>query len=148
MAMRLLKHVPVLNWASSSQAKSSIRWYPDHPPATKRRDSVQQYWCVVPAAGCGRRVGGDCPKQYLPLAGRPLIEHTLKRLANHRHIAGLMVVLAEHDARWPGVSTLANKPVHTATGGAQRCDSVLAGLEALPAKVGACLLYTSPSPRD
>ncbi len=98
---------------------------------------MQQYWCVVPAAGCGRRVGGDCPKQYLPLAGRPLIEHTLKRLANHRHIAGLMVVLAEHDARWPGVSTLANKPVHTATGGAQRCDSVLAGLEALPAKVGA-----------
>ena len=50
-------------------------------------------WCVVPAAGRGTRVGGDLPKQYLPLAGRPLILHTLDRLAAHPSVAGLMVVL-------------------------------------------------------
>ena len=45
--------------------------------------SGRSWWCVVPAAGRGTRVGGACPKQYLPLAGRPLIEHTLERLAAH-----------------------------------------------------------------
>ena len=94
-------------------------------------------WCLVPAAGSGTRVGGDCPKQYLPLAGRALIEHTLERLAAHPRIAGLMVVLGAADTYWPGIATLNGKPVLTAIGGAQRSDSVLAGLEALPADVAA-----------
>jgi 2-C-methyl-D-erythritol 4-phosphate cytidylyltransferase len=94
-------------------------------------------WCVVPAAGRGTRVGGDCPKQYLPLAGRPLIEHTLERLAAHPRIAGLLVVLGATDAHWPGVGTLHGKLVFTAIGGAERSDSVLAGMDALPEAVGA-----------
>ena len=94
-------------------------------------------WCVVPAAGRGTRVGGDCPKQYLPLAGRPLIEHTLERLAAHPQIAGLLVVLGATDAHWSGVDALHGKPVLTAVGGAERSDSVLAGIDALPAVVGA-----------
>ena len=93
-------------------------------------------WCVVPAAGRGTRVGGDCPKQYLPLAGRPLIEHTLERLAAHPRIAGLLVTLSVVDAHWPGVATLNSKPVLTAVGGAERSDSVLAGIDALPDTVG------------
>lgn len=92
-------------------------------------------WCVVPAAGRGTRVGGDVPKQYLPLAGRPLILHTLERLAAHPRIAGLLVILGAGDAHWPGLDRLGGKPVLTATGGAERCDSVLAGLDALPAAV-------------
>ena len=94
-------------------------------------------WCVVPAAGRGTRVGGDCPKQYLPLAGRPLIEHTLERLAAHPQIAGLLVVLGAADAHWSGVGMLHGKPVLTAVGGAERSDSVLAGIDALPEVVGA-----------
>jgi 2-C-methyl-D-erythritol 4-phosphate cytidylyltransferase len=94
-------------------------------------------WCVVPAAGRGTRVGGDCPKQYLPLAGRPLIEHTLERLAAHPQIAGLLVVLGATDTHWPGIGTLHGKPVLTAVGGAERSDSVLAGIDALPEQVGA-----------
>ncbi len=94
-------------------------------------------WCVVPAAGRGTRVGGDCPKQYLPLAGRPLIEHTLERLAAHPQIAGLLVVLGATDAHWSGIGMLNGKPVLTAIGGAERSDSVLAGIDALPDAVGA-----------
>ena len=94
-------------------------------------------WCVVPAAGRGVRVGGSCPKQYLPLAGRPLIEHTLGRLAAHPRIAGLLVTLAAADAHWSGLAMLNGKPVLTATGGTERSDSVLAGLDALPETVGA-----------
>lgn len=92
-------------------------------------------WCVIPAAGRGTRVGGDCPKQYLPLAGRALILHTLERLAAHPRIAGLLVALAASDMRWPGIDSLGGKPVLVATGGDERADSVLAGLRALPAEV-------------
>ncbi|GAB2544583.1 2-C-methyl-D-erythritol 4-phosphate cytidylyltransferase [Rhodanobacter koreensis] len=99
--------------------------------------SAPLVWCVVPAAGRGTRVGGTCPKQYLPLAGRPLIEHTLERLAAHPQIAGLLVTLAPADAHWSGTTILNGKPVLTAIGGAERSDSVLAGLEALPETVAA-----------
>jgi 2-C-methyl-D-erythritol 4-phosphate cytidylyltransferase len=94
-------------------------------------------WCLVPAAGRGTRVGGDCPKQYLPLGGRPLIEHTLERLAAHPSIAGLLVILDAADTRWPGTTMLNGKPILTTVGGAERSDSVLAGVDALPATVGA-----------
>ena len=99
--------------------------------------SVATLWCVVPAAGRGTRVGTDCPKQYLPLAGRPLIQHTLDRLAAHPRIAGLLVTLGAADEHWPGLTTLNGKPVLTAVGGAERSDSVLAGIEALPQHVAA-----------
>lgn len=92
-------------------------------------------WCVVPAAGRGTRVGGSVPKQYLPLAGRPLILHTLERLASHPRIAGLMVVLGDNDGHWPGVDHLYGKPVLTTLGGAERCDSVLAGVRVLPQEI-------------
>lgn len=92
-------------------------------------------WCVVPAAGRGARVGGDIPKQYLPLAGRSLILHTLDRLAILPEVAGIMVVLGANDRWWPGIDELHGTPVRTTLGGAERCDSVLAGLRALPEDV-------------
>ena len=92
-------------------------------------------WCVVPAAGRGTRMGADCPKQYLPLVGQPLIVHTLERLAAHPRIAGLVVVLSAKDEHWPGTTILCGKPVRTAIGGTERSDSVLAGLQALPSEV-------------
>lgn len=88
-------------------------------------------WCVVPAAGRGTRVRADVPKQYLDLAGRPMLLHTLERLAAMPCVAGLMVVLAAGDRRWPCWTQAHGKPVRTAPGGAQRADSVLAGLQAL-----------------
>jgi 2-C-methyl-D-erythritol 4-phosphate cytidylyltransferase len=90
---------------------------------------------VIAAAGRGARMGAAVPKQYLDLAGQPLMLHTLRRLATHARIAGLLVVLGVGDRRWPGMTHLAGKPVLTATGGAERADSVLAGLHALPATV-------------
>ncbi|MDR3386465.1 MAG: 2-C-methyl-D-erythritol 4-phosphate cytidylyltransferase [Rudaea sp.] len=92
-------------------------------------------WCVVPAAGRSTRVGGDTPKQYLPIAGKPLLLHTLEHLAAHPRIAGLMVVLAADDRLWPQMTQLHDKPVRIAIGGNERADSVLAGLAALRAIV-------------
>lgn len=92
-------------------------------------------WVVVPAAGSGRRMAAGRPKQYLPLAGARVIDWTLERLASHPAIAGIMLVLAAEDARWQGRQRVADKPLLQAVGGAERSDSVLAGLEGLPSSV-------------
>lgn len=92
-------------------------------------------WCVVVAAGRGLRFGGEVPKQYVPIDGRPLLAWTLERLAAQPRIAGLLVVLAEADPYWPGLEKPAGTPLRTATGGTARADSVLAGLAALPDSV-------------
>lgn len=94
-------------------------------------------WAVVPAAGQGSRYGGEVPKQYLEVAGEPLLAHTLRALLSHPGVAGAAVVLSDGDPRWPGWSELEGKPVLACVGGEERADSVLAGLEALPAEVRA-----------
>ena len=86
-------------------------------------------WCVVPAAGRGARFGGGIPKQYLILAGKPMLLRTIEVLAAHPRIAGVMVAIAADDRHWQDVA--GTKPVMTATGGEQRAHSVLAGLRAL-----------------
>ena len=92
-------------------------------------------WCVVPAAGKGVRAGGDRPKQYQSLAGRPLLDHTLERLAAHPRIAGLIVVIAADDLHFSAVESIGGKPLIAAIGGSERSESVLAGVLALPATV-------------
>ncbi|KAA2285765.1 2-C-methyl-D-erythritol 4-phosphate cytidylyltransferase [Arenimonas fontis] len=92
-------------------------------------------WAVLPAAGRGLRFGAGLPKQYLELAGRPLIEHSLRAVLDHDDVDGAMVVLAAGDRHWPGWREIGGKPVLVCTGGAERAESVLAGLRALPATV-------------
>jgi 2-C-methyl-D-erythritol 4-phosphate cytidylyltransferase len=92
-------------------------------------------WAIVPAAGRGARFGGDVPKQYLEVAGQPLIAHTLQVLLAHPAVQGAVVVLAGDDALWPGWQSIGDKPLLTCTGGGERADSVLAGLAALPDSV-------------
>lgn len=93
-------------------------------------------WAVVPAAGSGRRFGADVPKQYAVIDGQPLLFWTLTRLAQVQRLRGMMVVLSADDPHWPDWTSIGDKPVLTAVGGAERADSVLAGLRALPATVG------------
>ncbi len=99
--------------------------------------ATERFWCVVPAAGRGLRFGAGLPKQYVALAGQPLLLWTLQRLVATPRIAGLMVVLAADDPCWPKLDSLGGKPVLTVIGAAERSGSVLAGLRALPESVGA-----------
>ena len=92
-------------------------------------------WAIVPAAGRGTRFGGDMPKQYLDVAGQPLLLHALQALLAHPAVQGAVVALAEGDVHWPGWQVLADKPVVTCIGGSERADSVLAALAALPESV-------------
>ena len=62
-----------------------------------------RYWCVVPAAGVGRRMGGVIPKQYLLLNGKLVIEHVLERLLDHPLTASIYVAVANEDRWWDGI---------------------------------------------
>lgn len=93
-------------------------------------------WVIVPAAGSGTRFGGERPKQYVQIGGRPLIAHTLSALLRHPRIAGAMVALAAQDTHWAGWQAMLGKPILRCDGGATRARSVLAGLRALPAQIG------------
>ena len=89
-------------------------------------------WVVVPAAGYGQRMGADLPKQYLPLAGKPVMRWTLEALLAHPRVAGVMLSVAADDTRWKEcVPKDAGARVRSVTGGAQRAESVEAGLLAL-----------------
>lgn len=88
-------------------------------------------WCIVPAAGRGQRFGGELPKQYVEIAGKPLLLWTLESLASLPEIAGMVVAIAADDRWWPNPGSLAGKPVRVVTGGDERADSVRAGLDVL-----------------
>ncbi len=91
-----------------------------------------RYWAIVPAAGIGKRVGGDLPKQYLPLAGRSVIEHTLYRLSLQPRLTEIVVVLSKDDSSWRKLHLdWISKPVRTVIGGGERCHSVLNGLKSI-----------------
>ena len=55
---------------------------------------------LVPCAGTGVRAGGDGPKQYRPIAGRPMVAHTLGALATVPRLTATLVVLAPDDQRF------------------------------------------------
>jgi 2-C-methyl-D-erythritol 4-phosphate cytidylyltransferase len=93
-----------------------------------------KYWVVVPAAGSSRRMAGaGLPKQYLQLAGRSVIEWALTPFLERPDCERIVVVLAENDRRWRKQSLARDPRVVTATGGAERVDSVRAGLRSLAA---------------
>jgi 2-C-methyl-D-erythritol 4-phosphate cytidylyltransferase len=91
---------------------------------------VPRYIALVPAAGTGARMGMETPKQYLQVAGRPLLYYTLRKLAAHPSIERILVVLAPADRRFAGVSCADIRcPVDTLyCGGSERCASVYNGL--------------------
>lgn len=89
------------------------------------------YWAVVPAAGAGRRMGGDRPKQYLSLAGKTILEHSLGKLLDSPEISGAVVAISDDDGYWGGLDFQHQKPVMVAPGGNERSDSVLSALQVL-----------------
>lgn len=94
---------------------------------------------VIVAAGRGERAGSpeEGPKQYRPIGGKPVIEHTLKTFLEWQHSAAIAVVIHHDDAALfgPIAQHLGLKEgFHVVMGGATRQKSVLAGLEALEAE--------------
>jgi 2-C-methyl-D-erythritol 4-phosphate cytidylyltransferase/2-C-methyl-D-erythritol 2,4-cyclodiphosphate synthase len=87
---------------------------------------------VVVGAGRSQRFGGDLPKQFLELAGKPVIHRSVEALSSCPGIAGVVVVLPSADATGPRGETLRRLPgVRTVVaGGATRACSALNGARA------------------
>lgn len=88
-------------------------------------------WGVVPAAGRGLRMANELPKQYLPLAGKTVLEHTLQRMLGWEILQRVVVVLDAADTHFAQLAIASHEQLLRADGGAQRSASVLAGLQAL-----------------
>lgn len=93
-----------------------------------------KYWAVVPAAGVGKRMNANCPKQYLPLAGQTVIEQTLHNLLRADVFTAISVAISVEDPYWPELPIARHQQVITAPGGKERADSVLSALKALRAQ--------------
>lgn len=89
---------------------------------------------IVPAAGIGSRMGADCPKQYLTLAGKTILEHTLGCLLSHPAIARVIVALAPHDEWFEQLAVAADPRVLRVEGGSERAYSVLNALHVAEGK--------------
>ncbi|RZI76892.1 MAG: 2-C-methyl-D-erythritol 4-phosphate cytidylyltransferase [Variovorax sp.] len=95
--------------------------------------SPARLFVVIPCAGTGSRAGGGAPKQYQPIAGRPMVAHTIAAFrALGARLAGLMLVVSPGDeavrVALPDFPQTSERLV--ADGGATRAATVLAGLRA------------------
>lgn len=93
-----------------------------------------KFWLVIPAAGVGARMAADRPKQYLQIAGRCILEHTLHCFLDHPGLLGAVVCVAVDDPFWQQLQVANDVRIRRAPGGRERADSVLAGLQALLAE--------------
>ncbi|MDP3311004.1 MAG: 2-C-methyl-D-erythritol 4-phosphate cytidylyltransferase [Polaromonas sp.] len=105
------------------------------PPAPK--SLIPRFFALIPCAGQGTRAIGDSvktaglPKQYQPIAGAPMVMHTLKAFAEVSRIASCLVVVAPGDAFFEGQAPAGMEIAPC--GGDSRAASVLNGLGQLAA---------------
>jgi 2-C-methyl-D-erythritol 4-phosphate cytidylyltransferase len=106
-------------------------------------------WAVVPAGGRGRRMGGPEPKQYVKVAGAPLFIHTLRALLACPLIEAAVVVAPEGDLERAADLLAKHGPdrvVGPVAGGAERQDSVWAGLSHVPEGVEVVAVHDAVRP--
>jgi 2-C-methyl-D-erythritol 4-phosphate cytidylyltransferase len=80
-------------------------------------------------------MGAAIPKQYLNLAGRRVIDHTLERLLSHPDMEGVYLALSPQDELWQGCDFADDPRIVRVEGGEERCHSVLNALELLKQQV-------------
>jgi 2-C-methyl-D-erythritol 4-phosphate cytidylyltransferase len=106
-------------------------------------------WAVLVAAGRGERLGGDRPKAFAPLCGRPLLAESLERLEASDWIDAIVVVAPEG---WEEPSILVaeelgcGKVSATVTGGATRAESVRLGVAEADVAAAALLVHDAARP--
>ncbi|WP_430429241.1 bifunctional 2-C-methyl-D-erythritol 4-phosphate cytidylyltransferase/2-C-methyl-D-erythritol 2,4-cyclodiphosphate synthase [Parasphingorhabdus sp.] len=92
---------------------------------------------IIVAAGAGERTGLQQPKQYIPIAGKPMVMHSIDRLLAHKEIDRLWVVIADGQAELLAQAASDRSDFETVIGGATRQQSVLHGLQAIQTAGGA-----------
>jgi len=104
---------------------------------------------VISAGGAGRRMGGDIPKQFIDVAGKPLLLHTLQKFEDHKSIDEIVVVSTHEyiDTTGEMIKKQGIKKVSKIVpGGAERMDSVAAGLNAVSDNADIILIHDGVRP--
>lgn len=105
---------------------------------------------IVPAAGLGRRAGGDVPKQFLPLRGIPILTRTLLNLTRSTLVDALILVVPPGAEDWCQQHILAPyslpRIIETVPGGAERQESVFRGLERVVPKTQIVIIHDGVRP--
>jgi 2-C-methyl-D-erythritol 4-phosphate cytidylyltransferase len=84
---------------------------------------------IVPAAGVGKRMLVDCPKQYLLINKQTVLSHTVMTLLSHPRITQVILVLSEKDQYFSQLALAKQEKLLRVNGGKERVDSVLNGLK-------------------
>jgi 2-C-methyl-D-erythritol 4-phosphate cytidylyltransferase len=100
------------------------------PPSNRRR-----LYAIVPCAGSGVRAGASVAKQYVVVAGRPLVAHTLAALVAVTRLSRILVVVAPEDLHYEGLAGLPDdaRIALARCGGSTRAATVAGGLAKLAA---------------
>ncbi|KMZ43317.1 MULTISPECIES: 2-C-methyl-D-erythritol 4-phosphate cytidylyltransferase [Bacillales] len=102
---------------------------------------------VIVAAGSGKRMGGQRNKLWLPLAGEPILAHTVRLFATHPDIDEVVLVVSEADhAEVMTLMSAEKLTVVVTMGGAERQDSVRNGLASLSANCDYVLVHDAARP--
>ncbi|MBI5420455.1 MAG: 2-C-methyl-D-erythritol 4-phosphate cytidylyltransferase [Deltaproteobacteria bacterium] len=102
---------------------------------------------IIVAGGAGKRMGGELPKQFLPLGGRPILDRTLAAIASSPAVDGIVLALPPslpEEAKTPYLAV--TKVLETVDGGAERQDSVRNALAAVPAGTEVILVHDAVRP--
>ena len=100
------------------------------------------------AAGRGTRLGGETPKQYQPIGGVPMVLRAVRPFTTHPEVAQVALVLPLADAEAPPafLRGVAGAGLVVVAGGAERADSVSAGLRVLGADCTVVLVHDAARP--
>ncbi|MBU9844242.1 2-C-methyl-D-erythritol 4-phosphate cytidylyltransferase [Rahnella ecdela] len=91
--------------------------------------SLPEVIAVLPAAGIGSRMQAECPKQYLSVGGKTLIEHSIRALLQSGRVSQVIVALSPHDTQFAQLPIASDPRIRVVEGGAERAESVMAGLD-------------------
>jgi len=109
-------------------------------PISQNTARPARHFALIPAAGVGARLGGAIPKQYMPLAGKPMLQYALDTFAGNASVAHTFVVVSAADGYiddfLAAQPQLAGKLTVVRHGGETRQESVRNGLLAIRAQVG------------
>ncbi|RQO33291.1 2-C-methyl-D-erythritol 4-phosphate cytidylyltransferase [Herminiimonas sp. KBW02] len=100
--------------------------------------SSSRYFALIPAAGVGARMGEKIPKQYVQIAGKPMLRHVLDTFSRADAIAHTFVVVSAEDGYIDATMASLHDDSYTTVlgvGGATRHQSVLNGLRAMRGEI-------------
>lgn len=96
--------------------------------------TLDNCWVLIAAAGSGSRMQSSLPKQYMPLAGKPLLQHVLERFLGWSSELQIALVGRIDLSEQSNITAINDARVHSVEGGTSRAESVLNGLRFIAAQ--------------